>query len=64
MPDSRMAQTPKLSIVIQTSVAESGVSEVRSTRSKSPDRVDKAEVMSFGIFLMSNTIVKALCSKR
>ena len=64
MPDSRTAQTPKLSIVIQHSVAESAVRLVRSTLSRSPLRVDKAEVISCGIFLMSKTIVKALFSKR
>ena len=59
-----MAQTPKLIIVSQHSVAASAVRLVKSTRTRSPDRVLRDEVISEGIFLMSNTMVKAWFSYR
>ena len=61
-PDSRIAHTPKLTNVIQHSVALFD-RLVSWTWTNSPPRVEMAVVTSEGIFLRSNTMVKHFSSK-
>ena len=61
-PDSRIAHTPKLTSVIQHSVALFD-RFVSWTWTSSPPRVDTAVVTSEGIRFRSNTIEKHFSSK-
>ena len=62
VPISLTATTPKLTNVSQQSVAESAVIFVMSHRTKSPERVEREDEISDGIFFRSKTIVKAVFS--
>ena len=63
-PDSRTAVTLKAKSVGQHSVARSAVRLRRSTRKRSPDRVDMELVGSEGIFLTSKTMVNAVSPQK